>query len=141
MKDKDVVNIILGIKLIWSTDGITISYSRYVEKIIEKFSCKDCRIAKTPYDNSLALFKKESGVSVSQLRYSQIIESLQYLANGSKPDIFFSISKLARNTSCPDSFHLRALDRVLRSLKGTTSMTINYGRFLFFLKDIVMLVE
>ncbi|KAL0349656.1 UNVERIFIED_CONTAM: Retrovirus-related Pol polyprotein from transposon TNT 1-94 [Sesamum radiatum] len=76
-----------------------------------------------------ALFKNESGVSVAQLRYSQIIGSLQYLANGTRPDISFSVSKLARYTSCPDKTHWGALDRVLRYLKGTVSLAIHYGRF------------
>ncbi|KAL0380426.1 UNVERIFIED_CONTAM: Retrovirus-related Pol polyprotein from transposon TNT 1-94 [Sesamum angustifolium] len=76
-----------------------------------------------------ALFKNESGVSVAQLRYSQIIGSLQYLTNGTRPDISFSVSKLARYTSCPDKTHWGALDRVLRYLKGTVSLAIHYGRF------------
>ncbi|KAL2233348.1 UNVERIFIED_CONTAM: hypothetical protein Sindi_1514800 [Sesamum indicum] len=96
MKDMGEANVILGIKLTWSTDGIVISQSHYVEKIIEKFSYQNSRIAKTPYDPSVALFKNESGVSIPQLRYSQIIGSLQYLANGTRPDIFSSVSKLAR---------------------------------------------
>ncbi|KAK4401996.1 Retrovirus-related Pol polyprotein from transposon TNT 1-94 [Sesamum angolense] len=87
------------------------------------------RIAKTPYDSSVALFKNESGVSVAQLRYSQIIGSLQCLANGTRSDISFSISKLARYTSCPDKTHWGALDRVLRYLKGTVSLAIHYSRF------------
>ncbi|KAL0310413.1 UNVERIFIED_CONTAM: hypothetical protein Scaly_2930800 [Sesamum calycinum] len=122
-------DVILGIKLIRSTDGIAISQSHYVEKIIEKFGYQNSRIAKTPYDSSVALFKNESGVSVAQLRYSQIIGSLQYLANGTRPDISFSVSKLARYTSCPDKTHWGALDRVLRYLKGTVSLAIHYGRF------------
>ncbi|KAK4394611.1 hypothetical protein Sango_1615400 [Sesamum angolense] len=61
-------DVILGIKLIRSPDGITISSSHYVEKIIEKFGYQNSRIAKTPYDYSVALFKNESGVSVAQLR-------------------------------------------------------------------------
>ncbi|KAL0327816.1 UNVERIFIED_CONTAM: hypothetical protein Sangu_1859600 [Sesamum angustifolium] len=66
-------DVILGIKLIRSTDGITISQSHYVEKIIEKFGYQNNRIAKTPYDSSVALFKNESGVSVAQLRYSKLL--------------------------------------------------------------------
>ncbi|KAL0360460.1 UNVERIFIED_CONTAM: Retrovirus-related Pol polyprotein from transposon TNT 1-94 [Sesamum radiatum] len=106
-----------------------ISQSHYVEKIIEKFGYQNSRIAKTPYDPSIALFKNEVGISVTQLRYSQIIGSLQYLANGTRPDISFSVSKLARYTSCPDRTHWSALDRVLRYLKGTVSLAIHYGRF------------
>ncbi|KAL2252641.1 UNVERIFIED_CONTAM: Retrovirus-related Pol polyprotein from transposon TNT 1-94 [Sesamum indicum] len=116
MKDMGEANVILGIKLTRSTDGITISQSHYVEKIIEKFDYQNSRIAKTPYDPSVALFKNESGVPVAQLRYSQIIGSLQYLANGTRPDISFSVSKLARYT-------------ILRYLKGSVSLAIHYGRF------------
>ncbi|KAL0315203.1 UNVERIFIED_CONTAM: Retrovirus-related Pol polyprotein from transposon TNT 1-94 [Sesamum calycinum] len=52
-----------------------------------------------------------------------------YLANSTRPDISFSVSKLARYTSCPDKTHWGALDRVLRYLKGTVSLAIHYGRF------------
>ncbi|KAL0430955.1 UNVERIFIED_CONTAM: Retrovirus-related Pol polyprotein from transposon TNT 1-94 [Sesamum radiatum] len=129
MKDMGEADVILGIKLIRSTDGIAISQSQYVEKIIENFGYQNSRIAKMPYDSFVALFKNKSGISVAQLRYSQIIGSLQYLANGTRPDISFSISKLARYTSCPDRTHWSALDRVLRYLKGTVSLAIHYGIF------------
>ncbi|KAL2235247.1 UNVERIFIED_CONTAM: Retrovirus-related Pol polyprotein from transposon TNT 1-94 [Sesamum indicum] len=74
MKDMGEANVILGIKLTRSTDGITISQSHYVEKIIEKFGYQNSRIAKTPYDPSVALFKNESGVSVAQLRFPAVLE-------------------------------------------------------------------
>ncbi|KAL0427835.1 UNVERIFIED_CONTAM: Retrovirus-related Pol polyprotein from transposon TNT 1-94 [Sesamum latifolium] len=57
MKDMGEADVILGIKLIRSTDGIAISQSHYVEKIIEKFGYHNCRIAKTPYDSSVAFVK------------------------------------------------------------------------------------
>ncbi|KAL0299010.1 UNVERIFIED_CONTAM: hypothetical protein Sradi_6560800 [Sesamum radiatum] len=94
------VDVILDMKLIRSTDGIVISQSHCVEKIIEKFGYQNSRIAKTPYDSSVALFKNESGASVAQLRY----------------------------TSCPDKIHSGAFDKLLRYLKGTVSLTIHYGR-------------
>ncbi|KAL0324963.1 UNVERIFIED_CONTAM: Retrovirus-related Pol polyprotein from transposon TNT 1-94 [Sesamum radiatum] len=59
----------------------------------------------------------------------QIIGSLQYLANGTRPDISFFVSKLVRYTSCPDKTHWGALDRALRYLNGTVSLVIHYGRF------------
>ncbi|KAL0405590.1 UNVERIFIED_CONTAM: hypothetical protein Slati_3872900, partial [Sesamum latifolium] len=52
-----------------------------------------------------------------------------YLANGTRQYVSFSVSKLARYTSCPDITHWGALDRVLRYLKGTVSLAIHYGRF------------
>ncbi|KAL0329495.1 UNVERIFIED_CONTAM: Retrovirus-related Pol polyprotein from transposon TNT 1-94 [Sesamum radiatum] len=80
MKDMGEADVILGIKLILSTDGITISQSHYVEKIIEKFGYQNSRIAKTPYDSSVALFKNESGVSVAQLRVLRYLKGTVSLA-------------------------------------------------------------
>ncbi|KAL0342497.1 UNVERIFIED_CONTAM: hypothetical protein Scaly_1912300 [Sesamum calycinum] len=127
MKDMGEPDVILGIKSIRSTNGIAISQSHYVEKIIKKFGYQNRRIAKTPYDSFIALFKNKSSVSVAQLRYSEI--SLQYLANDTRLDISFSIFKLVRYISCPDITHWGALDRVLRYLKGTVSLAIHYVRF------------
>ncbi|KAL0392770.1 UNVERIFIED_CONTAM: Retrovirus-related Pol polyprotein from transposon TNT 1-94 [Sesamum radiatum] len=50
------VDIVLGIKLIRSIDGIAISQSHYVEKINENFGYQNSRVAKMPYDSSVALF-------------------------------------------------------------------------------------
>lgn len=90
---------------------------------------QDCKVVSTPYDSSKTLFKNKSGVPVAQLRYSQIIGSLMYLANCTRPDISFSVAKLSRYTSCPDRTHWEALDRVLKYLKGTISLSLHYGRY------------
>ncbi|KAL0458800.1 UNVERIFIED_CONTAM: hypothetical protein Slati_0507200 [Sesamum latifolium] len=78
--DMGETDVILGIKLIRSTDGIVISQSHYIEKIIEKFGYQNSRIAKTPYDSSVALFKNESGVLVAQLRVLKNLTGMVSLA-------------------------------------------------------------
>ena len=45
-----VANVILGLKLSRSVDGIVISQSHYVEKTFERFNNTICRSVKTPYD-------------------------------------------------------------------------------------------
>ncbi|KAL0430503.1 UNVERIFIED_CONTAM: Retrovirus-related Pol polyprotein from transposon TNT 1-94 [Sesamum radiatum] len=99
--DMGEADVILDMKLIHSTDGIVISQSHYVKKIIVKFGYQNSRIAKTLHDSFVTLFKNESGVPVAQLRY----------------------------TSCLDRTHWDALGRVLRYLKGTASLDIHYTRF------------
>ena len=79
IKDMGVANVILCLSKL--VHGIVISQSHYVEKTLERFESTKCRLVKTHYDSSKPLYKNESGVPVSQLRYSQIIESLMYLAN------------------------------------------------------------
>ena len=49
-----------------------------------------------------------------------------YLASAMRPDISFVVSKLNRFISNPGDDHWRALERVLRYLKGTVSYGIHY---------------
>jgi hypothetical protein len=56
-----------------------------------------------------------------QLRYSQIIGSLMYLASAMRLDISFVVSKLSRFVSNPGDDHWDAFERAMRYLKGTTN--------------------
>ena len=70
MKDMGVADVILGLKITRLIDGVVLSQSHYVEKMLKRFDYTTCRPVKTPYDSSKPLFKNESGIPVSQLRYS-----------------------------------------------------------------------
>ena len=84
--------------------GITLLQSHYVEKVLSRFGFSECKLAPTPYDPS-KLLKKNRRISRDQLRYSQIIGSLMYLANATRPDISFVVSKLSRFVSNPGDDH------------------------------------
>ena len=51
-----------------------------------------------------------------------------YLASATRPDISFAVCKLSRFVSNPGDDHWRALERVMRYLKGTMSYGIRYTR-------------
>ena len=55
MKDLGEADVILNIKLIKSENGITLSQSHYVEKILSHFSYVDSKPSPTPYDPSVIL--------------------------------------------------------------------------------------
>ena len=128
MKDLGPADVILNIKLIKSEDGISLNQSHYAEKILSRFGFEDYKISPTPYDASIKLRKFE-GEGKDQLRYSQIIGSLMYLAGATRPDITYAVSKLSRFTSNPGDDHWKALERVLRYLRGTTSLGIHYSGY------------
>jgi hypothetical protein len=77
-------------------------------------------------------------IAKDQLRYSQIIGSLMYLASATRPDISFDVSKLSRFISKLDFDHWHALDRVMRYLIGTTSYEIHYSGTTLCWRDIVL---
>jgi hypothetical protein len=90
VKDLVEADVILNIKLLRKGNGgITLVQSYYVEKVLSCFG-----FSLTAYDPS-KLLKKNRRIARDQLRYSQIIGSLMYLASVTKPDISFAVSKLA----------------------------------------------
>jgi hypothetical protein len=96
MKDLGEANVILNIKLIKGENGgVTLSQTHYVEKMLSRFGYNSSKLAPTPYDAGLVL-RKNLRILVDQLRYSQIICSLMYLASATRPDTAYAVSKLSR---------------------------------------------
>ena len=95
MKDLGEADVILNIKLLREgIGGVTLLQSHYVEKVLSHFGFSDYQPAPMPYDLSVPL-RKNQRITRDQLRYSQIIGSLMYLASATRPDILFAMSKLS----------------------------------------------
>ena len=99
-----------------------------MEIFLNKYGQSNCKVAVTPFDGNSKL-KKNTGDAVSQLQYSQVIGSLMYLMNTTRPDIAYSVSRLSRYTSNPTKDHWEALVRVLRYLKYTITYGLHYTRY------------
>ena len=69
MKDMGLADVILGIKISRIQNGLILTQSYYIDKILEKFNKSDIRMVRTFVDLSLHL-SKNTGESVSQLEYS-----------------------------------------------------------------------
>ena len=128
MKDMGLADVILGVKITRISDGLVLSQTHYVDKILEKFNKNDSGIARTPLDNSFHL-SKNRGESISQVEYSRIIGSLMYLMSCTRPDIAYAVSKLSRFTSNPSADHWKAILRVLKYLRYTRNYGLHYTRY------------
>ena len=104
MKDMGLADVILGIKIIKSPDGLILSQSHYLDKILGKYNKDDSGIARTPMDISQHL-SKNKGESVNQVEYARVIDSLMYLMSCTRPDIAYTVSTLSRFTSNPGENH------------------------------------
>ena len=127
MKDMGLADVILGVKILRTSDGLVLSQSHYVDKILDKFSNDDSGVARTPIDVNLHMLKNR-GESVSQLEYSRVIGSLMYLMSCTRPDIAYAVSKLSRYTSNPNGDHWKGIVRVLRYLRYTRDYGLHYTR-------------
>ncbi|GJY06856.1 zinc finger, CCHC-type containing protein [Tanacetum coccineum] len=100
MKDMGEADIIFGIRIKHESNGIAISQSHYIEKVLKKFNYVDCTPVSTPMDTSETLMPN-NGQAVSQLEYSRVIGCLTYAMTYTRLDIAFVVGKLSRYTSNP----------------------------------------
>jgi hypothetical protein len=128
IRDMREANVILNIKLIKGENVITLMQSYCVEKILTHFGYKESKPSPTPYDPNLVL-RKNKRIGRYQLRYSEIIGSLIYLASATRPDNSFVVTKLSRISSNPGDDHWRALEQVMHYLVDTMDYKIHYSGY------------
>ena len=104
MKDLILIDVILGIKVKRTSDGLILSQSHYVDTILGKIDKDNFGIARTFVDVTLH-FSKNKAKSISQVEYSRIIDNLMYLMSCIRPDIAYAVNKLCRYTSNPGAKH------------------------------------
>ncbi|KAL0329751.1 UNVERIFIED_CONTAM: Retrovirus-related Pol polyprotein from transposon TNT 1-94 [Sesamum radiatum] len=103
MKDMGLADVILGIKISKTSDGLALSQSHYVETILKKFKAYESPPAKTPVDLNLHLAKNKDEPKC-QIEYSRIIGSLMYIMNCTRPDIAYAVNKLSRFTTVLEGY-------------------------------------
>ncbi|GJY77195.1 zinc finger, CCHC-type containing protein [Tanacetum coccineum] len=103
MKDMGEVDVILGIRIKHESNGIAISQSHYIEKVLKKFNYSDCTLVSTPLDTCEKLMPNK-GLVVSQLEYSRVIGCLIYAITCTRPDITFDVGKLSRYPSLLEGY-------------------------------------
>jgi hypothetical protein len=128
MKDMGEADVILGIRIKHESNGISISQSHYIEKVLKKFNYFDCTPVNTPMDTTEKLMSN-TGKAVSQLEYSRVIGCLMYVMTCTRPDIAFAVGKLSRYTSNPSAQHWQAIQRVLKYLKRTMDYSLSYTSY------------
>ena len=110
------------------TGPITISQSTYARRLLHKYNMHNCNPAKTPFENQVQLHKRlETEEAFDPEQYRQIVGSLMHLAIISRPDLAYSVSKLAQFNSDPSVLHYRAAKHVLRYIQGTKDYAIHYS--------------
>ncbi|KAD7116815.1 hypothetical protein E3N88_04083 [Mikania micrantha] len=93
MKDMREADAILRIRIKRSKNGITMTQSHYIEKMLKKFNHFNCSHISTPIDPNIRPMPNQ-GNSISQLEYSKAIGCLMYDMISTRPDIAYSMGKL-----------------------------------------------
>ena len=112
------------------TDGkICVNQKPYIENLVRRFGLSDACGVSTPADACVKLVA-DDGVSrpADPKLYQQIVGSLQYAAGGTRPDIAYAVSTVAKYCHQPSELHMTAAKRILRYLKQTKDHNLTYVR-------------
>ena len=129
VKDLGRLHYFLGMKIVQSiiTGDVWMGQPTYVGKVLERFGMNDAKAVATPIDASSKLTKGEDGEErIDQGIYQSAVGSLLYLSTGTRVDITFAVSYVARFSSDPTKRHWIAVKRILRYLKGTADLGLLY---------------
>jgi len=107
---------------------LTIDNEVYINRMLTRFKMKDCHPKSTPasHEKLIPTPKYEEDKEDKQL-YQSIVGALNYLQQASRPDIALATNQLCRYASNPGPQHMIAAKRVLRYLRGTTTVGLTYS--------------
>jgi len=94
-------------------------------EILKKFEMENCKEASTPMSTSCYMDDDLAGTVVDQTKFIGLIGSLLYLT-ARRSDIMFVVFLCTRFQSNPKESHFKAAKRILKYLKGTTSVGLWY---------------
>lgn len=98
----------------------------YITKILNQYNMSDCKPDKNPINDTHELQTKREHEKVTQKPYREIMGSLLYAACLTRPDILFAVSFLSRYSSEPKDKHWTAAMRILRYLRGSINLGIEF---------------
>ncbi|KFD68464.1 hypothetical protein M514_19290 [Trichuris suis] len=110
------VSHLLGVKFSHGNDGsVTLTQQAYIQRLLQRFHLEDAKGASTPVETR-PLFpeKDEAEDTNANVPYKELIGSLLYLAQRTRPDISFAVEKLAQYCSKFTMQHWNSAKRVLK---------------------------
>jgi hypothetical protein len=120
VKDLGDLSFFLGVEVQRVADGILLSQQRYISDLLHRTNMHLAKPISSPMSSSTQLSKFDGLSLTDATLYRSTVGSLQYLAL-TRPDIAFSVNKVAQFMQTPRDVHWTAVKRILRYLKHTIS--------------------
>jgi hypothetical protein len=114
-----------------NTGVILISQPAYIRKMVEKFLTADELKSKRSFRTPMRTVDLKQMIGDEILAdvqgYLEMVGSLNYLAQFSRPDILFAVSVLAQKCSKPTNRDIRKAKRVFQYLRRTPDIGVSFG--------------
>ncbi|KAL2250110.1 UNVERIFIED_CONTAM: Retrovirus-related Pol polyprotein from transposon TNT 1-94 [Sesamum indicum] len=115
--------------------SILLNQKSYIHSILKRFSMENSKPTTVSLAAHFQLCRDQCPKTVSEkekmskVPYSNVIGSIMFLMVCTRPDIAYAISCLSRYMSNPEPPHWEALKWLLRYLRGTDNVGINFSKF------------
>lgn len=104
---------------------MSLSNPRHTIEVLERYNMQQSKPNAVPLGRGVEL---GSGARLPEgNHYAEMVGSIMYLANQTRPDIAFAVGRLARRMATPTEGDWQAAKGVLRYLNGTRNMGIVYN--------------
>eukprot|EP00253_Pinus_taeda_P006432 PITA_06432 len=117
MTDLGHLHYFLGLQVLQSKEGISLSQSKYACDILRHFHMQDCKPAPSPFQSGVKLSVSCTSPEVDATLYRQLVGKLLYLTH-TRLDLSFAFGLVARFMKNPRESHWKAAKRILRYVRG-----------------------
>ncbi len=116
---------ILGLGIHQEEKGVFLEQSAYARAVLEEVDYLDAKARGTPWDSHLVEDNDKLNCYETKM-FRRILGQLAYLANGTRPDLTWAVSRLASEISSPSKGAWERIKRLLRYLNGTKELGLRY---------------
>uniref|UniRef100_A0A2N9HDI4 Reverse transcriptase Ty1/copia-type domain-containing protein n=1 Tax=Fagus sylvatica TaxID=28930 RepID=A0A2N9HDI4_FAGSY len=124
LKDMGILHYFLGLQINRSSQGLTLTQTKYATDLLTKHNMLNCSPCKTPCVPHTRLSATCGKPLTDVHAYRSLVGALHYLTF-TRPDLSFAVHQLCQFMQAPTNIHLTAAKRILRYVRGT----IDHGLF------------
>ncbi|GMF25151.1 unnamed protein product [Phytophthora fragariaefolia] len=119
----------LGVWIDYTASGIAVHQYQTTLDLLAKVGLDQCKASPTPMEVNHRFFEENGEPFQDTTLYREVIGSLLWLSNFTRPDIATATNCLSRFVSCPTSAHWSGVKRILRYLRGSadTGLFFKFG--------------
>jgi len=107
---------------------IRLNQERYIDEVLQRFGMENCKPMKTPLPTrpNLEVYTEDANPD-DRLLYQSMLGSIMYAMLWTRPDLAYTVSLLGQFSANPGPEHWNCMKHVMRYLKGTKFMELQYG--------------
>eukprot|EP00253_Pinus_taeda_P008918 PITA_08918 len=126
MTDLGHLHYFLGLQVLQSKEGISLSQSKYACDLLPHFHMEDCKPASSPFQFGAKISVTCASPEVDATLYRQLVGKFLYLTH-TRPDLSFDVGLVARFMQNPRESHWKASKIILCYVRGTVQFGIHYS--------------